>query len=107
LPGDLMRRSHIRWWQARVDAQSKKPIWLGALSYDDGLQLTPHSGIVTVLHSVDPNVDQERDRLAEQVGKTLPQHLVELVAFTVPVILDDEHEYYTDGRVLVIHDHTI
>jgi len=107
LPGDLMRRSHIRWWQAGVDAQSKKPIWLGALSYDDGLQLTPHSGIVTVLHSVDPNVDQERDRLAEQVGKTLPQHLVELVAFTVPVILDDEHEYYTDGRVLVIHDHTI
>ena len=45
LPGNLMKRSHIRWWQAGIDAETKQKIWIGAISYDDGLQLTPYSGI--------------------------------------------------------------
>ncbi|ROV60068.1 hypothetical protein EGH82_10880 [Vibrio ponticus] len=104
LPGDLMRRSHIRWWQAGVDSSTQQPLWLGALSYDDGLQLTPYSGIVTVLHSVDPNVDQERDKLAQQVSNHFVDHRVELAALSAPIVLDEDHEYYTDGRILVIHD---
>ncbi|MBA5761575.1 LssY C-terminal domain-containing protein [Vibrio sp. 404] len=104
LPGDLLRRSHIRWWQAGVDAESQQTMWVGALSYDDGLQLTPYAGIVTVLHSVDPNVDHERDKLAKQVSEQLANHQVELTALTQPIVLDEEHEYYTDGRILVIRD---
>ncbi|MGF1909833.1 LssY C-terminal domain-containing protein [Vibrio kasasachensis] len=104
LPGDLLRRSHIRWWQAGVDVDSQQTMWVGALSYDDGLQLTPYSGIVTVLHSVDPNVDHERDKLAKQVSDKLVNHRVELTALTKPIVLDEEHEYYTDGRILVIRD---
>lgn len=104
LPGDLMRRSHIRWWQAGLDSSSQQTVWLGALSYDDGLQLTPYSGIVTVLHSVDPNVDQERDNLAQQVSEQFVNHQIEFAALSEPVALDDDHEYYTDGRILVIRD---
>ncbi len=107
LPGDLMRRSHIRWWQAGVEMESQQPIWLGALSYDDGLQVTPYSGIVTVLHSVDPNVDQERDKLAQQVSDRLQTHQVELAALTQPIVLDEDHEYYTDGRILVIRPQVV
>lgn len=102
LPGSLLKRSHIRWWQAGIDAESNRKMWVGALSYDDGLSLTPYSGIVTVLHSVNPNVDQERDKLAQQVKAAAPNKQVALIAYGSPVILDEKHDYFTDGRVLVI-----
>nr|WP_174269563.1 LssY C-terminal domain-containing protein [Vibrio ichthyoenteri] len=102
LPGDLMHRSHIRWWQAGLDSATQKPIWVGALSYDNGLQLTPYSGIFTVLHSIDPDVDRERDRLASQVTQLLSQYQTELKPLLAPLEHDEKHEYSTDGRVLVI-----
>ncbi len=102
LPGDLMKRSHIRWWQAGLDSESQQAIWLGAISYDDGLTLTPYSGIVTVLHRVDPNVDSERDRFASQVQQESSSYQVELLAMQSPIVLDNNHDYYSDGQVLVI-----
>lgn len=104
LPGSLLKRSHIRWWQAGIDANTSQKIWIGALSYDDGLSLTPYSGIVTVLHRVNPNVDDERDKLARQVKATAPSKLVALRSYGMPVILDNKHDYFTDGRVLVIEE---
>ncbi|MEX0335776.1 LssY C-terminal domain-containing protein, partial [Vibrio tubiashii] len=102
LPGNLLKRSHIRWWQAGVDSNTNQNLWIGALSYDDGLQITPYSGIVTILHSIDPNVDLERDKLAEQVISTTADVSIDMAAYHPPTILDGEHDYYTDGRVLVI-----
>ncbi|WP_425665815.1 LssY C-terminal domain-containing protein [Vibrio tubiashii] len=102
LPGNLLKRSHIRWWQAGVDSNTNQNLWLGALSYDDGLQITPYSGIVTILHSIDPNVDHERDKLAEQVLSAPANVSIDMAAYHPPTILDGEHDYYTDGRVLVI-----
>ncbi|MEZ8103011.1 LssY C-terminal domain-containing protein [Vibrio bivalvicida] len=102
LPGNLLKRSHIRWWQAGLDSSTNENLWVGALSYDDGLQLTPYSGIVTILHSIDPNVDLERDKLAEQVLSTTTNISIDLAAYHPPTTLDSEHDYYTDGRVLVI-----
>lgn len=103
LPGNLIKRSHIRWWHAGVDIETKKPLWIGALSYDNGLELTPYSGILTVLHSIDPDVDAERDKLADQITDTLPNKQVELKMLKDPIAIDGEHDYYTDGNVLVIH----
>lgn len=104
LPGDLMHRSHIRWWQVGIDSATKKPMWVGALSYDNGLQFTPYSGIFTVLHSTDPNVDAERDRLAAQVAQLLPNHFTLLQPLLEPQQQDEEHEYFTDGRILMIQE---
>ncbi|WP_117234835.1 LssY C-terminal domain-containing protein [Vibrio maerlii] len=104
LPGNLTHRSHIRWWQAGVDEVTGLKVWVGALSYDNGLTLTPYSGIVTVLHSIDPDVDKERDRLAEQLVQFIPNIITELKALKSPVEEgDEEHDYFTDGQVLVIN----
>ena len=27
LPGSLLKRSHIRWWQAGIDAESNRKMW--------------------------------------------------------------------------------
>ncbi|EGU57201.1 hypothetical protein VITU9109_19577 [Vibrio tubiashii ATCC 19109] len=55
-----------------------------------------------MLHSIDPNVDLERDKLAEQVISTTADVSIDMAAYHPPTILDGEHDYYTDGRVLVI-----
>ncbi|WP_104040873.1 LssY C-terminal domain-containing protein [Vibrio hyugaensis] len=103
-PGSLLKRSHIRWWSAGQDSQSGVPIWVGAISYDDGLKLAHYSGILTVLHRIDPNVDSERDRLAKQIALS---HLVlvgELHSLAMPTAMDNQHDYYSDGNVLLISE---
>jgi len=103
-PGNLMQRSHIRWWNNGIDPQTHQTVWLGAISYDNGLALIPYSGILTVLHSVDPNVDDERDKLVAQIESVMPNKILQLVDLNMPVSLDEQHDYHTDGKVLVINE---
>ncbi|WP_199437377.1 LssY C-terminal domain-containing protein [Vibrio owensii] len=103
-PGSLLKRSHVRWWQAGHEASSNQSVWVGAISYDDGLKLAHYSGIVTVLHRIDPNVDSERDRLANQIEMSHLALVGELHSLAQPVAMDNKHDYYSDGNVLLISE---
>ena len=103
-PGSLLKRSHVRWWPAGLESKSGQPIWVGAISYDDGLKLAHYSGIVTVLHRIDPNVDSERDRLANQIEVSHLRLVGELHSLAQPVAMDSKHDYYSDGNVLLISE---
>ena len=103
-PGSLLKRSHVRWWQAGIESKSGQPIWVGAISYDEGLKLAHYSGIVTVLHRIDPNVDSERDRLANHIEDSHLGLVGELHSVAPPVAMDSKHDYYSDGNVLVISE---
>jgi len=102
LPGNLIQRSHIRWWKADSLDKSGSPIWMGAISYDNGLKITPYSGIITVLHSINPNVDKERDKLASMITSHLLHLEANIQPLTQAVAIDEAHDYYTDGSVLVV-----
>lgn len=102
-PGSLLRRNHIRWWHSGIDSQSQQSIWLGAISYDIGLKVTPYAGVITILHRIDPDVDKQRNLLASQVTSSLPNSFSELVDTNKPISLDDQHDYFSDGRVLIIN----
>ncbi|WP_237324068.1 LssY C-terminal domain-containing protein [Vibrio penaeicida] len=102
LPGDLLNRSHVRWWNIGVNSDINQPVWLGAISYDAGLKISHYNGIVTLLHKIDPNVDQERDRFAEEVElKTKHWESVPLKV-TSPSVINESQDYYSDGFVSVI-----
>lgn len=101
-PGTLMKRSHIRWWHVGIDKNSGQDLWLGAISYDDGLKLTHYSGIPTILHRIDPNVDSERDRLARQIIGNLKDVEIDMRQFRNQIQHDEYHDYYSDGSVLII-----
>lgn len=103
-PGSLLKRSHVRWWQAGHEASSNQSVWVGAISYDDGLKLAHYSGIVTVLHRIDPNVDNERDRLANKIEMSHLALVGELHSLAQPVAMDNKHDYYSDGNVLLISE---
>lgn len=102
LPGTLSKRNHIRWWSATSHEQGvEKQVWFGAISYDDGLGIALHSGLITLLHTVEADVDKQRDFLARTVIESDMWH-GELQSMTKPAVLDDNHDYYTDGQVLVV-----
>ena len=100
LPGYLLKRSHIRWWYA--GQKKNENVWLGALSYDDGLTITPYRGIVTLLHSVDPDVDKERARFEKSIQTNVSDLVVMKQKISAPIVEDDLHEYFTDGNILII-----
>ncbi|MGF1777092.1 LssY C-terminal domain-containing protein [Vibrio nomapromontoriensis] len=102
LPGTLTKRSHIRWWKAGIDAATTQPIWVGALSFDNGLTITPYGGIVTILHSISPDVDSERDKLKADVLKSNVKWHAEKIALTSAIAIDSRHDYFTDGDILVV-----
>ncbi|MUJ38190.1 LssY C-terminal domain-containing protein [Aliivibrio fischeri] len=106
LPGNLLKRSHIRWWNAGRNS-GEQQVWLGALSYDDGLTFTPYRGIVTMLHSIDSDVDKERDKFKRTIDLFSNNLSTSKQAYSAPVSKDEEHDYYSDGEILVIKTRTL
>jgi membrane protein DedA with SNARE-associated domain len=102
LPGTLTKRTHIRWWNAGIDKQTRETVWIGALSYDNGLTLTPYYGIITILHSVAPDVDTERDKLKTDVFRLSTHWNAESLKLADATAKNAKHDYYTDGNILVV-----
>ncbi|WP_193778065.1 LssY C-terminal domain-containing protein [Psychrobacter sp. FDAARGOS_221] len=100
--GTLSKRVHIRWWYAGIDLETGKKRWLGAISYDDGLAVTFHGGIPTLLHKVDADIDSQRDSFAQEVAQHASHLTTRLLTIGQPVVEDGLHDYFSDGRVLLI-----
>ncbi|MGX9458489.1 LssY C-terminal domain-containing protein [Photobacterium damselae subsp. damselae] len=100
--GSLLKRSHVRWWKVGFDSVSQKPIWGGAISYDDGIKLTWHSGILTVLHSISAFVDEERDLFKNSINNLSSTWYGSVKMLAKPIYSMVKHDYITDGGVLVI-----
>jgi len=104
LPGDLMKRNHIRWWYVGLDSETNKKRWVGAVSYDNGLKITPYAGILTILHKIEPNVDQQRDSIALAIAERVSGWTIRYRQVVTKIELDDQHDYYSDGRILAIRE---
>ncbi|MEY4562992.1 MAG: hypothetical protein RLZZ618_2269 [Pseudomonadota bacterium] len=61
----ISQRNHLRLWLApyRVDG---KPVWMGQISRDIGVRLTTRSPFLTT-HKVDPDVDEAREYLRQDL----------------------------------------
>lgn len=101
--GTLSKRVHIRWWFGGLDKNTKEKIWLGAISYDDGLKLTLHAGVPTILHNIDPNIDKQRDDLAKEIN-TSNRWQTNLKHTDKKIVADEFNDYYSDGKLLVVKE---
>ncbi|MEZ8092670.1 LssY C-terminal domain-containing protein [Photobacterium swingsii] len=101
LAGDLLKRSHVRWWYGGIDKQSQQPFWVGAVSYDNNLKIAHYKGIITILHAIDPDVDEERDRLATNSLKA-GWHVTK-ESLLIPQAFSKNNHYFSDGKVAIIH----
>lgn len=94
-------RHHVRLWRSN-QLDDGRPIWMGAATFDTGIELSRTTGQVT--HHISPNVDADRDLFIGDLARAVP--LVETRW------VDGFHQelqgrngggdpWHTDGRLLV------
>ncbi len=95
-------RHHFRLWEAPWKTREGETVWVGAGTHDIGVERTV-DGRVT--HQIDPEVDKERDLIAEslkdedkvkEISYLTPAHPV----FNATTATGDY--FHSDGRILVI-----
>jgi hypothetical protein len=102
--GTVDERNHLRLWQSPYRFEDKE-VWVGQISRDIGVKLSSRT---FVTHEIDPQVDEARDYLLQDL---LLSHNVESVAWVEGVGAASEDEprhnftwspYFTDGMRLVV-----
>lgn len=100
---DVQYRGHLRIWKTPIFIDSQ-PIWLGAATYDSGIELSSTTHFPT--HHIAPAVDLERNAVGADLETTRLVKSEALAPFTAPLL--DAHngggDYYaSDGDMLVIN----
>jgi hypothetical protein len=97
----INERLHLRLWILPLRFQGK-PVWIGQISRDIGVRFTPKTWNLTT-HKIDPNVDEARDYLVDDLmerGRVLQVGYVAGVGAadrTAPRCNLTGDQYYTDG----------
>jgi hypothetical protein len=106
---NIHQRNHLRLWLSPMRFRGK-PVWVGQISRDIGTRLTIHSPYLTT-HKIDPNVDEARTALTEDMAYSQNLAALGLVSGVGPAPRDAPRQnlttdpYYTDGfRVVLIFD---
>ena len=92
-------RHHARFWQL----DSTSPAWVGAATNDVGVTFNPFIGRFT--HRIDPAIDDERDRIVQELEATGCADLINYLAVPGAVKQGRNHtgqRFVTDGRAAVI-----
>ena len=99
---NLIQREHIRWWHAGTTSDNRN-IYLGAVSLDNEIEMKPYKGIVTLLHDIDPAVDNSRNHFATTIKEIFPNALLSSRSIGKEIASDNsEEDYWSDGTVTVI-----
>ncbi len=106
---NIHQRNHLRLWLSPMRFRGK-PVWVGQISRDIGTRLTIHSPYLTT-HKIDPQVDEARTALTEDMAYSQNLAAIGLVAGVGPASKDAPRRnlttdpYYTDGfRAVLIFD---
>ncbi|MDP3958988.1 MAG: LssY C-terminal domain-containing protein [Pseudorhodobacter sp.] len=93
----LRRRHHVRFWRTEFVTARGQRLFLGAASFDDGLDWG-------LLHHIDPNIDAERDSLAEDLRQTGKVASVTTLRVSQPRLGQSVagDPWFTDGEATVI-----
>ena len=93
----LRKRHHVRIWRTRFVTAGGQRLFVGAASFDDGLN-------GRVFHHIDPNIDDERDTLANDLARGHPHRVQAPVAVSKPRLGTSVagDPWFTDGAAAVI-----
>jgi hypothetical protein len=97
------RRHHVRFWKVLDEGQERRPVWLGAVTFDKGVGVSHFTGAIT--HHIDADLDAERDLLVtdlENAGMATAKYQVTGVGPTMTGRNGGGDPYYTDGEVWML-----
>ncbi len=98
---NIHQRNHLRLWLSPLRFRGR-PVWVGQISRDIGTRLTIHSAYLTT-HKIDPDVDEARTALLEDLAYSQSLAELGLVAGVGAAERDSPREnltrdpYFTDG----------
>jgi LssY C-terminus len=98
------QRNHLRVWQTPLRCAGK-PVWIGQVSRDVGLTF---SWQTVIGHQVDPDVDEDRDYLVEEMSHSQGLERIGWVKGvgaappSAPRHMEDGSPFFTDGLRLVL-----
>jgi len=61
------QRHHVRFWQSAEIDRHGEPLWLGAATYDERVELSRTTGGIT--HKISPEIDNERNKLVSDAAR--------------------------------------
>jgi hypothetical protein len=96
------RRQHVRLWLVLADGADASPVWLGSVTFDEGVTLSRDTGQVT--HKIAPNIDEARDQLVGTLNQAQMVTRIYQMKGIGPTLNGRNGEgdpYYTDGEIWV------
>ena len=96
------QRHHVRFWCSPEVDRSGEPLWLGAATYDERVELSRTTGGIT--HKISPEIDNERNKLVTdtaRVGALDGYYWVERFHRNRQGRNGGGDPYVTDGRLAV------
>lgn len=97
------RRHHVRLWKVLDVGAEGRPVWLGSVTYDRGVGLSANTGQVT--HDIAPDIDAERDLLAQEIlsaDRATSAYQVSGVGPTLVGRNGEGDRYFTDGEIEMV-----
>jgi hypothetical protein len=97
------RRHHVRFWKVLDQGQEKRPVWLGAVTFDKSVGVSHFTGAIT--HHIDADLDAERELLTADLGgagMVTAKYQVTGVGPTVTGRNGGGDPYFTDGEVWIV-----
>ena len=97
----VAKRHHLRLWRSDTRTADGRDIWLGAATHDNGYDVRP--GVVS--HAIDPDLDDERAKVAADLAVTGLVTTEQLVTRANPLsegLTATGASWKTDGRLLAI-----
>jgi LssY C-terminus len=96
-------RHHVRFWKVLDQGEEKRPVWLGAATFDRSVGVSRYTGAIT--HHIGADIDAERKLLAadlEAARMVDAKYQVTGVGPTVAGRNGGGDLYYTDGEVWIL-----
>ena len=96
------QRHHVRFWCSHDVDRNGEPLWLGAATYDERVELSRTTGGIT--HKIGPEIDSERNKLVTDAARA---GVLDGYYWVDPFHKDRQGRngggdpYFTDGRLAV------
>jgi hypothetical protein len=96
-------RHHVRFWKVLEQGEEKRPVWLGAATFDRSVGVSRYTGAIT--HHIGADIDAERKLLAadlEAARMVDAKYQVTGIGPTLAGRNGGGDLYYTDGEVWIL-----
>lgn len=96
-------RHHVRFWRALDAGGDRRPLWVGAASFDASVGVSGYTGQIT--HHIAADIDTERDHLTENLAQAGVAEAISQVSGVGPTIYARNgggDYYFTDGEMSVV-----